>query len=216
MSKPVKTRTYNSPKRAEQARQTRRRVVEVATHLFLARGYPRTTLAAIGSDAGVAADTVLHLFGSKRGLLSAVMDVTIGGDDEDVPLLQRADPQAVRAEPNPHRQIRMFAAGMTTQLERVRPMDDILRTAALVDESIAALRNDLQLRQRRQGMIAVATWIAAHTTFRGGRSVEEAGALIWTLTSSDVHRMLREDWGWSKEQFRDWLGDTLDRTLLED
>src|SRR5215212_9702472 len=104
MERPVKTRSYNSPKRAQQARQTRARVIEAATSLFAEQGYPGTTLAAVGRRAGVAADTVLHLFGSKRGLLKEVMDVAIGGDDADVPLLEREGPQAVRAEPDQRKQ----------------------------------------------------------------------------------------------------------------
>ena len=53
---------------------------------------------------------------------------------------------------------------------------------------------------------------------RGGakskRSVEDAAAIVWTLTSPEVHRLLRADRGWSSERFRDWLGETLARTLL--
>ena len=46
----------------------------------------------------------------------------------------------------------MFASGISGQLERVRPMDDILRSAAPVDPGVAELRADLQLRQRRDAM----------------------------------------------------------------
>jgi hypothetical protein len=45
-------------------------------------------------------------------------------------------------------------------------------------------------------------------------SVEEAAAIVWTLTSPEVHRLLRVNRGWSSERFRDWLADTLARTLL--
>jgi AcrR family transcriptional regulator len=99
MSEPVKPRAYNSPLRAERARQTRVRVLDAAAALFLEHGYPMTTLAAVGARAGVAADTVLHLFGSKRGLLKAVMDTVIGGDDEDLPLLERQGPQPCGPKP---------------------------------------------------------------------------------------------------------------------
>jgi AcrR family transcriptional regulator len=216
MSKPVKTRSYHSPARAAQAEQTRQRVIGAATCLFLEVGYPKSTLGAIGERAGVAADTVLHLFGSKHGLLKSVMDVMVGGDDADMALLDRADPQALRREPDPNVQVAMFATGISAQLERVRPMDDILRGAAMVDADAAELRADLQLRQRRQAMLTLAGWIADNGPLRGGRSVEDAGAVLWTLTSSEVHRMLREDMGWSSDAYRAWLADTLTRTLLPD
>jgi AcrR family transcriptional regulator len=214
MTESVKPRAYHSPQRAEKARQTRARVLTCARQLFLERGYPKTTLAAVGAEAGVASDTVLHLFGSKRGLLKEVMDTVVGGDDEDVALLDRHDPQALRAESDQHRQVSMFAAGMTAQLERIRPMDDILRSAAAVDQDAAALRDDLQLRQRRTAMTVIAGWIAANGPLLAGRTVEDASAMIWAMSSPEVHRLFRVDCGWSPRAYQDWLELTLRRTLL--
>ena len=39
--------------------------------------------------------------------------MVIGGDDAESPLLDRADPQAMRAERDQRRQLAMFAAGIT-------------------------------------------------------------------------------------------------------
>ena len=38
------------------------------------------------------------------------------------------------------------------------PLDDVLRTAALVDDEIAELRSDVQHRQRRGAMHTIANW----------------------------------------------------------
>ena len=118
MGDPVKRRGYVSPLRAERARRSRSRIVAAAIRLFLADGYARTTIAAVAAAAGVSADRVFHLFGSKRELLRAAMDASVGGDDRDVPFLERAEPQAMRRETDQRRQIAMFAAGMAGQLER--------------------------------------------------------------------------------------------------
>jgi AcrR family transcriptional regulator len=219
MSGPVKaSRSYHSPLRAAQARETRRRVLDAAGRLFQERGYPRTTIADVATAAEVAADTVLHLFGSKRGLLKEVMDVVVGGDDEDVSVLQRVDPQEMRREKDQRRQIAMFAAGITTQLERIRPMDDILRSAAAVDAEVASLRDDLQLDQRRAAMRSIAGWIAANGRLRtdgsAAESVEAAAAILWTLTSPEIHQMLREHWGWTPAAYESWLRSTLESSLL--
>ena len=222
MSGPVKTpRSYHSPLRAAQARETRRRVLDAAVALFLENGYPRTTIAAVAGASDVAADTVLHLFGSKRGLLKEVMDVVIGGDDEEMPLLERVDPQEMRHESDQRRQIAMVAAGITTQLERIRPMDDILRSAATVDADVAALRMNLQLDQRRAAMRSVAGWIAANGPLRPqdgengeAEAIEAAAAILWTVTSPEVHQMLREHWGWTSAAYEDWLRRTLESSLL--
>lgn len=207
-------RPYRSPLREEQARRTRQAVVVAARDLFLADGYAATTMQAVADAAGVATDTVYHVFRTKRGLLKAVLDVTIGGDDEDVALLDRRGPQAVRREPDQRRQIALFAHGMTEQLERVRPLDDVLRQAAAVDPEVAALREDLQLRQRRTAMTAVVGWIAANGSLRTGLTDEDAAAVVWTLTSPEVHQMLREAWGWRRDRYRSWLQDALTDGLL--
>jgi AcrR family transcriptional regulator len=208
------TRSYRSPLREAQARETRRRVVSAARDLFLDRGYAATTIAAVARGAEVSADTVYSTFGSKIAVLKAVLDVAVGGDDTDVAILDRPDPQAMRAEPDQRRQVAMFAAGMTAQLERIRPLDDILRGAAAVEPVAADLRTDLQERQRRAAMATVVSWIAAHGPLRDGLSEEEATAVVWTLTSPEVHRMLRETSGWSAQRYEQWLRETLTDGLL--
>ncbi|MGZ4506631.1 MAG: TetR/AcrR family transcriptional regulator [Blastococcus sp.] len=208
------TRAYSSPLRAAQARETRRRVLDAARDLFLEQGYPTTTVATVARRAQVSADTVYSVFGSKAALLKEVLDVVVAGDDEDVAVLQRTDPQAMRAEPDQRRQLAMFAAGMTGQLERIRPMDDVLRSAAAVDPAAAELRADLQLRQRRTAIATVVSWVAANGPLRTGLSQEEATAVTWTLTSPEVHQMLRDTWGWPAERYEQWLRDTLTGSLL--
>lgn len=207
-------RAYRSPLREEQARRTRLAVITAAHRLFLADGYAATTMQAVAAAAGVATDTVYHLVKTKRGLLKEVIDGTIGGDDRDVALLDREGPQGMRAEPDQRRQIAMFAAAMTVQLQRVRPLDDVLRQAAAADREVAALRDDVQLRQRRAAMTGVVGWIAAHGPLRDGLGEAEAAAIVWTLTSPEVHHMLCETWGWSSERYRSWLQDALTSGLL--
>src|SRR3954453_22351273 len=123
---PAAARSYRSPARTEAARVTRQAGLRAAYRLFSEHGYPRTTLAEIAAAAGVSVETVYKTFGNKRALLKEMADVTVGGDDEQVEMLERPDPLAVRDEPDQRRQVAMFAAGMAVQLERVRPFDDIL------------------------------------------------------------------------------------------
>ncbi len=65
-----------------QARQTRRTILTAAGKLFVDPGYAATPLTAVAAEAGVAIQTVYAAFGSKRQLLSELIDVTIAGDDE--------------------------------------------------------------------------------------------------------------------------------------
>ncbi|MEP6979205.1 MAG: helix-turn-helix domain-containing protein, partial [Nakamurella sp.] len=53
---PGGTRSYRSPRRAEQAAATRREVLEAARELFVAHGYSATTVAEIAQRARVSVD----------------------------------------------------------------------------------------------------------------------------------------------------------------
>lgn len=214
MSETVKRRRYISTLRAEQAAATRTRILDSARALFVELGYPATTLSQVASAAGVAADTVLHIFGSKKGLLAAVLDVTIGGDEDDVAVLDRDLPQAMRRETDQRRQLAMFARGIADQLDRIRPIDEILRSAAAVDAEARALRDDLQLRQRREAMTQVVIWIFANGNLKNQMNVKEATDIVWTLTSPEVHRLLREHCGWTAERYQAWLHDAMESALL--
>ena len=216
MTEGVNRRSYDSSRRREAARLRRRRILQAAAELFLADGYPRTTVAAIARRAEVSEDLVFMLFTSKRGVLAEVMDVAIGGDDEDIPLLEREGPQAVRAATDQREQLRLFAAGITSQLDRVRPLNDLIRSAAAVEPEIAALQDDLHLRQRRQAMTMVASWLAGNGPLRADMSVERATSILWSLASPEVHRMLTVQCSWTSEQYRDWLQETFTATLLAD
>jgi AcrR family transcriptional regulator len=82
-------RPYHAPRRKEQARRTRERIIAAATTLFRVRGYAVTTVRAIAAAARVSVPTVELAFGTKPQLLRAVIDVAIAGDDEPVAVLQR-------------------------------------------------------------------------------------------------------------------------------
>src|SRR5436190_14443587 len=104
MAKTVKARRrYESPVRDEQARRTRRAVLDAAHRFFREHGYAGTTIGAIAGEANVSVETVYKLFGNKAGLVKAVFDVAIVGDDEQVPLMQREFVRRNIAEPDARR-----------------------------------------------------------------------------------------------------------------
>jgi AcrR family transcriptional regulator len=206
-------RRYDSTLRRQQAVQTRARILDAAERLFADRGYGPTTMEAIASEAGVATDTVYAGFRSKAGVLHALLDVRIGGDQAPVALIDRPGPQALRLERNQKRQIASIAAGVAEVLERARPVDDIMRGAAAVDPEIAVLRARIQ-EGRHENMRRFATWVSANGPFRTGMDEDEAAATLWTLTSPEVHRLLVAERGWSSERYGTWLAGTLTRVLL--
>src|SRR3954453_5886134 len=82
-------------------RLARAAVVDAARTLFLERGYGTTTIEAISSLSDVPPATVYRLFSSKRGILKALLDVSIAGDHEAVPMADRPPVRSLLADPNP-------------------------------------------------------------------------------------------------------------------
>lgn len=71
MKKP--SRSYRQTKRAAAARRTGRRILEAATALWRERALEGLTLQAIAERAGVSVQTVLRRYGSKEGVVEAVL-----------------------------------------------------------------------------------------------------------------------------------------------
>jgi AcrR family transcriptional regulator len=207
-------RPYRSSLRREQAELTRRRVLDAAEDLFLANGFGATTVAALAERAEVAADTVYTTFGSKRGVLQALMDVRVVGDDEPIPLLDRAGPAAAAAEPDQNRRVEKVASDIAAIHERTRRIDDLMLSAAGNDPDIAALRADIQQRQRLTGIRAAVAVIKGPDRLRPGLSERRAVDVLWAIAGPDLHRLLRDQRHWEPEQYRNWLTDSIRRLLL--
>ena len=67
-------RPYTLGRRAETATATRKRILDVTIDLYRDRGIAATTLKAVAERADVSRGTILHHFGSRDGLLAAVLD----------------------------------------------------------------------------------------------------------------------------------------------
>jgi AcrR family transcriptional regulator len=214
MSEEVKKRrNYRSPRRAEQARETRRRILLAAHGLFVEHGYASTTIATIAKRAGVAPETVYAAFGSKPALLQELIGVAVRGDDDPQPLLERSGPKAVREAPDQRAQLRLFAADITTILERVGPLFEVLAGAAGAEPDIAALhRNAVKARVRN--LRVMVEWLAAKGPLRDGLTLETAAETVNAITSPQVYGLLTRERGWSRRRFVAWLAETLEAVLL--
>lgn len=206
-------RKYDSSRRQVQARQTRLQIAEAARILFLEKGYAGTAIEAIAQKAGVASETIYATFKNKRNILSFVFDIAIGGDDEDIRLLDRPDPQAVLKETDQHRQLTLFARDITSILNRAAPVFEILRIAAKTEPEIAELVDRL-LRERLVNMTMVAKSLLANGPLREGLNRGQAAELIWSMTSPELYLLLTRDLHRTDEQYTLWLTDTLIRLLL--
>jgi AcrR family transcriptional regulator len=210
MPEPVKRRQYVSALRKDQAARTRTLIIGAAAELFVAEGYARTTVRAIAERAGVAPDTVYAVFGSKVGVLTAVLNARLAPSGE-TSVMDRPEARAVRDEPDQHRQLRRFARDMAGVSARIRPIYEVLRTAGAVEPEVGEVFADLE-RGRLAHMRELAGWFARRGPLRVSR--DRAAEILWVLASPDVARMLCDVRGWSQTQHAAWLETMLTCALL--
>ena len=213
MPNDVKRRAYHSPRRTEQARATRRAVLDAARRLFVSHGYAATTIEAVAAGAEVSPETVYATFGTKRALLSELIDVTIAGDDVPVPTLERPWVGEMRAEPDPRARLRILARNGRLMLERWGDLAAVLSAAAAADPRIAELweRNKEQRLAGQRALLRIAT---EGTTLREGLSKDAAADVLFAVGSPEVYRLLVVDRAWSPARFERWYAETLERQLL--
>lgn len=206
-------RKYESPRRDEQARETRRRLLDAAYRLFLEQGYSAATIPAIAEEAGVAVPTVYWVFGSKRALLMELVSHTFVGDDGRIPLAQQPWWQAILVEADPATMLERAADLSLRVLERTAGVFEVLRGAATADPEIATYVRETSDR-RRQDMQSLAHALLTTGGLRPELTEEEAADLLWTMSAPDWYRMLVVERGWSPEQFKAWLLGSLTSFLL--
>ncbi|MGE2691783.1 TetR/AcrR family transcriptional regulator [Mycolicibacterium pulveris] len=206
------TRPAGRPGQAR-TRLARAAVIEAARTLFVERGYAATTIEAISTASGVPPATVYRLFSSKRGILKAILDVSIAGDDQPVALPQRPKVQTLLADTDPRSQVAGFVAIASEVNSRAAPVYRILVGAASSDPDAAALLEDLN-RQRRTGQGRLARALGRAGALRPGLREAEAVDSIYALMSPEVYRLLVVDRGWSPRRYERWLTQLLVDSLL--
>jgi AcrR family transcriptional regulator len=194
-------------------RLARRAVVQTASALFVERGYGATTMEAISEAAGVPTATVYRLFDSKPGILKAVIDVSIVGDDEDIAMADRQQVRTALGSDDPREQLRGFVAIASEINARVGPLYRVLVTAAGIDRESAELLDQLtQQRQQGQGMFARS--LARSRELRADLREGDAADVIHALVSPEMYRLLVIDRSWTIERYESWLTSTLVDQLL--
>ena len=194
-------------------RLARAAVVQAARTLFLGRGYAATTIEAISDLSDVPPATVYRLFSSKLGILKALFDVSIAGDDRAVPLEDRPHVRALATDPDPRKQLSGFVGISRGIMSRTEPVYRILVSAAGSDPGAAALLAE-QTRHRQQGQGQIAGLLARSGALRPKLRERDAADIIHALMSPEVYRLLVSDRGWDPERYQQWLTDTLIHQLL--
>ena len=137
-------RRYESKRRLEQAQETRRAILAAAKQRFESDGYAATTVAEIAADAGVATKTVYLAFESKGGVLRALWNLLLRGEQDDRPVAEQEWYREVLEEPDPERQLRLNARNSAQGKQRISSILEVIRSAASTDPEIDVLWQRIQ------------------------------------------------------------------------
>ncbi len=212
MTRPVK-RSYDASGRQAGAQQRRRRILDAATELFVARGYEGTTMSAIADRAGVALDTVYTAVGTKSVVLNMLVELALSGGDEPIEAEQRDYVKAIRAEPSARRKLELYAAAVRAIHERLGPIFLVLDTASKSDPQLAEVWHTIAER-RAANMKRFALELAATGELRDDVDPDVAADVLWAFNAAEFYDLLVHRRGWTPEQFERWLGDAWPRLLL--
>lgn len=199
-------RVYDSPVRQRQADETRRRIAAAARHLLEEIGYAGMTIPSVAKAAGVAVPTVYATFGSKKGIVTELLDAARFGDAYQALLaqvMQITDPLERLA----------FAPRFARQIyESEKSVEDLLRGAGMLAPELASVEQERDcMRYEAQGMLIDGLQRAG--LLRPGLEHTAARDVLWSLTSRELYRMLVRERGWSGERYEQWLRALIRREL---
>ena len=197
--------------RAEQATQTRRRILDAAARVFERQGFAGTRIDDVAVAAGVAAPTVYKVFTNKVNLLIGAVNQMMAGDiaapiDEQAWFTEQLD------EPDPVRQLHLIARNARRMYERSGQLLDVLRAAAPLDPDLAHAWHDIAA-QRVDRSRRTAKNLAAKAADRLRLARDDTAVTLVALTEPELFTAYTTGKR-TANQYETWLADILCRSLL--
>lgn len=208
-------RPYQSALREQQARATRRAIVEAGADLFVERGFAGTTVDAIAERAGVSRKTVFTSVGGKVQVLKLAIDWALTGDDEPVALDDRPALRELMAETDPGVAVAKWSRVVTEIAGRLASLHPALIAAAEVDDEAAALQA-VSERNRLGGALAFVERLRVIGGLRGDLDLDRAAAMASLLMDPLGYRRLVLGDGWTVEEYAAWVARLAAASFLPD
>lgn len=184
MAEPTPQRRTQEQRKAE----SERRIIRAAIELFARQGYMRTTLSQVGEAAGCTGGLVSHRFGSKEGLLKAVVSRIASRflEDQLRPGFDSASPAASLKN-----LIRIYLAEVTVRQSRIRAL------YAIMGEAIGAvpeIQQDIAQLNRgfRNNIATIIQQGIEQGEFRSGLDPDAAAILILGLLRGVTMQVLAD------------------------
>lgn len=190
----------------------RERILEVAGERFIRDGYSATTMTGLAEAAGVAVQTLYLAFTSKVGVLSAVHDVTLAGDDEPVPLLERGWARDLADAPTIEQAWDSVAEHQPRTTVRVAPIYAVIQ-AASADPEVAMLLSDLRAQRYRFSQEMAARLLTVPGA-REAADVDRVADVLYAVICPETYALFVIERHWTVDQWRGWVHATVLRELI--
>ncbi|MEA2575905.1 MAG: hypothetical protein QOH93_3203 [Chloroflexia bacterium] len=199
-------RPYTLRKRSQTVEETRRRIIKAARDLIEDAGYSNISLDRIADAAQVSRQTIYVQFGSKLGVLTAIVDeiensglqelyASLREMTDPVALLRKVIPQDVEFM---HKNARIFR---------------VFRAQAVTDADFRAVLDE-RMAGRFGSMHRLVKWLHREGKLAPGWTVEEATQWLFTTTGFHTYNEMVNQHGWTLEHLNRRLIETVETMLL--
>lgn len=184
---------------ADTSSDVRTRVLETAWRLIGDRKDASVTLLEIARAAGVSRQTVYVNFGSRAGLLMAMVEHRDAGSAE------LARMRAIRPEEGPDEVLEVVVRSWFKYVQSIFPVAHALQTAAGGDDD-ARLAWESRMARLRRGLLALMQRLQSERRLARGWTPETAADWCYHLVHVDTWQHLVVEMGWKPQ-------DVVQRTL---
>lgn len=176
---------------------TQAAILDAAWRLIARDGLADASQARIADEAGVSRQTIFYAFGSRAGLLTAMLR-HMDGKSPEVGRLQ-----ALSASPRTDPALaEEYLDAWLDYLPRIYPVAILLDAAALTDADARAAIDDRLVGTLLSGFTRFFTRLAAAGRLRAGLDPAQAAVELWVAVHPSAWRLLVIERGWSVAQFR--------------
>ncbi|MGD1172926.1 TetR/AcrR family transcriptional regulator [Mycobacterium seoulense] len=187
-------------------------MLAAARRRFLAQGYAATTIGEIARDAGVSVETVYKAFSTKAGVLKALFDVSVAGDDEPIPMVERDVIQNVANATEAVDKLELYAKHLAASMPRSAPVQLLARDGAASSPDAANVWKQIR-DETLTGMTMFASDLASTGQLRV--SAREARDILWTYHAPELYELLVLERGWSATRYGKFIAQAWIDALLE-
>ena len=192
----------------ERAEQTRARIMDAAYRLFTQHGYEATTMQAVADEAGVAVQTVYFTFHTKAALVMTIEVRAVGGEDQE---WREQQQRQLIEDRDPRNVVALWVAGSATVLNRITAFVALLGANLQMDaESV-----ERRARERDRWFQMLIDRLVALNALKPGLAPSRALDVARAVTRVESYEDLTLRWGWTEQEWIEWMTGVLARELLD-